>query len=67
MSSWPMEVLNVMSLSENNGKTTFVLRGWPHRATEEEVITFNGGRSSMEGFAGSFEKLDQYLNNIINA
>ncbi len=60
--TWPLEVYNILTLTEHNGKTTLTLRGWPHNATAEEIKTFNEGRNSMQqGFAGTFEQLDEYL------
>jgi len=60
--SWPLEVYNELTFSEKNGKTTVVLKGGPIHATEEERNTFEGGFDSMnEGFAGTFEQLEEYL------
>ncbi|MBS1493224.1 MAG: SRPBCC domain-containing protein [Bacteroidetes bacterium] len=59
---WPLEILNVMTLSENNGKTTLTLKGGPVNANAEELAAFESNRKSMQqGFAGTFEKLEQYL------
>ncbi len=59
---WPEHVLNVLTLSENGGKTQLVLKAGPINATEEEIAAFNALSSSMqEGFAGTFDKLNEYL------
>jgi uncharacterized protein YndB with AHSA1/START domain len=60
--TWPLEVLNTMTLSENNGKTTMKLEGVPINATEEERKTFKEGFSSMQqGFKGTLDQLEEYL------
>jgi uncharacterized protein YndB with AHSA1/START domain len=60
--SWPLEVLNTVTLTEDRGKTTLALRGGPINATEEERKTYAGMADSMrQGFTGTFEKLDEYL------
>jgi uncharacterized protein YndB with AHSA1/START domain len=59
---WPLEVLNTVTLTEQDGKTTMALRGGPINATEEERKIFAEMRDSMrQGFGGSFAKLDDYL------
>jgi len=60
--TWPLEVYNTLTLTEENGKTKLVLRGYPINATEEELATFEGMRGSMnQGWAGTFGQLDAYL------
>ena len=59
---WPLEVLNVMRLTELDGQTTLTLRGSPINATEEESAMFAGHFDSMrQGFGGTFDKLADYL------
>lgn len=59
---WPLEVLNVMTLTESGGKTTLDLRGAPIDATEEERAVFDGHFASMrQGFGGTFDQLADYL------
>ncbi|HZZ20270.1 MAG TPA: SRPBCC domain-containing protein [Opitutaceae bacterium] len=59
---WPLEVRNVMTLSENSGKTTLVLRGSPVNATPEERRKFDSFHQSMnQGFKGTFDQLTAYL------
>jgi uncharacterized protein YndB with AHSA1/START domain len=63
--TWPLEVLNTMTLTEKNGKTTMTLEGIPINATEEERRTFQEGRGSMQqGFRGSLDQLDAYLASV---
>ena len=60
--TWPLESFNVMTLTEENGKTTMTLRSTPHRATDEQHETFKQGFESMkEGFKATFGQLAQYL------
>ena len=59
---WPLEVLNTLTFSENEGKTTLSLTGKPHNATEEEVKVFESWLASLnQGFRGTFDQLDEYL------
>jgi len=63
--TWPLEVLNAMSLVEQGGKTKMVLHGFPINATDEERATFSGARASMkEGFTGTLDQLAAYLATI---
>jgi uncharacterized protein YndB with AHSA1/START domain len=60
--TWPLEVLNVLTLTEQGDTTTLTLRGRPINATDEEKRTFAGMFDSMrQGFGGTFEVLDAHL------
>lgn len=60
--TWPLEVLNTLTLTEREGKTTLRLQGHPIKATEEERTTFDGAHKSMQqGFGGTFDQLAAYL------
>jgi uncharacterized protein YndB with AHSA1/START domain len=60
--TWPLEVLNTMTLVEENGKTNMTLHGMPINATAEERKTFKEGHSSMQqGFKGTLDQLAEYL------
>jgi uncharacterized protein YndB with AHSA1/START domain len=60
--TWPLEVLNTMTLSEQKGRTTLTLTGIPHNASEEERHTFRKGHLSMQqGFKGTLNQLAAYL------
>ncbi|MGH9455837.1 MAG: SRPBCC family protein [Terriglobia bacterium] len=60
--TWPLEVLNTLTLSEADDKTIVTLRGGPINATEEERETFWKAQESLrQGFAGTFDKLAAYL------
>jgi uncharacterized protein YndB with AHSA1/START domain len=59
---WPLEIVNTLTLTEHEGQTVLTLRGGPLNATEEERATFDGSRQSVrQGFAGTWERLDDYL------
>ncbi len=61
-STWPLEVLNTLTLAEHEGKTTLTLRGEPIHATEVERKTFTDGFKGMEkGFNGTWDQLAEYL------
>lgn len=60
--TWPLEVLNVLTLTEEDGRTRLHLRGGPIEPTEAELETFTGMHGSMtEGFTGTFDQLEAYL------
>jgi uncharacterized protein YndB with AHSA1/START domain len=60
--NWPLETLNVLTLSETGGKTTLTLRVHPINATAEERKTYHEGFKSMEGgFGGTYEQLAEFL------
>lgn len=62
MPNWPLEILNNLTFTEEDGTTTLTLRGGPINASELEIETFHKFRPSMEqGFKGTFEQLDAYL------
>jgi uncharacterized protein YndB with AHSA1/START domain len=60
--TWPLEILNKVTLAENGGKTTLTLQGGPVNATEEEQKMFEGMHDAIrQGFSGTFDQLDEYL------
>jgi uncharacterized protein YndB with AHSA1/START domain len=60
--TWPLEVLNSLTLEENGAQTTLTLRGGPHHANDVERTTFHDARVGiLQGFAGTFAQLDAYL------
>jgi uncharacterized protein YndB with AHSA1/START domain len=65
---WPLEILNILTLTEHEGTTTLTLRGEPINATARERETFEDGRPSVRrGFAGTWDQLDAYLREIMQA
>ncbi|MBI5727934.1 MAG: SRPBCC domain-containing protein [Ignavibacteriales bacterium] len=64
--TWPIETLNIVTLSETDGKTTFTLHASPVNANDEECRTFEEGYSSMQqGFTGTFDQLAEYLAHLL--
>lgn len=62
---FPLEVLNIMTFTENEGKTTLTVRGGPHNGTEANWNFYKSMHESMQqGFGGTFDQLDQYLASI---
>jgi uncharacterized protein YndB with AHSA1/START domain len=60
--TWPLEILNTLTLTESDGKTMVTLRGRPINVTAEERETFwNTQESTRTGFAGTFDQLAEYL------
>ncbi|MCU6793124.1 SRPBCC domain-containing protein [Paenibacillus sp. WQ 127069] len=60
--TFPLEIYNVFTFTEEEGTTTITLRGGPINATEEEIQFFHSMHESMQqGFAGTFGQLDDYL------
>jgi len=60
--TWPLEILNTLTLSEHKGKTTLTIRSVPFNATKEEREAFEAGLDSMrQGFNGSLDQLADYL------
>ena len=62
MATWPLEILNTLTLTDVGGKTRLTIHGSPINATAEELAAFAAGREGMQkGFAGTFNQLDKYL------
>ena len=60
--TWPIEVLNTTTLTEQDGKTTMTLHSTPINATAIEIETFKAGHDSMQqGFGGMYEEYEKYL------
>lgn len=60
--TWPLEALNVLTFSEQRGKTTITLKARPIHANEVERKTFRDGHKYMqEGFKGTLDQLAEYL------
>ena len=60
--TWPLEVLNTITLTEEGGNTSMTLHSTPHNATAIEIETFKAGHPSMEGgFGGMYDVYDKYL------
>jgi uncharacterized protein YndB with AHSA1/START domain len=63
--TFPLEVRNLVTFTEIEGKTTITLSGGPINVSEEELNFFKGMFESMkQGFGGTFDQLDAYLAEI---
>jgi uncharacterized protein YndB with AHSA1/START domain len=59
---FPLEIFNVLTLTETDGKTTLTLQGCPINASESQVQFYQAMFPSMEkGFGGTFDQLVAYL------
>jgi uncharacterized protein YndB with AHSA1/START domain len=59
---WPLQMLTVVTLAEQAGKTTVTINWTPFDATEAERQTFEKGRESMKmGWTGTLDNLTAYL------
>jgi len=59
---WPLEIFNRFVFSEENGKTTMKLMGYPVNPKEAEITLFNFmSENVQEGFGKTFSQLDRYL------
>jgi uncharacterized protein YndB with AHSA1/START domain len=60
--TWPLEVLNTVTLVEHEGRTRMTLHSSPINATELEMDTFKAGHASMQqGFGGMYDVYEHYL------
>lgn len=63
--TFPLEVLNILTFTDHEGKTTLTLAGGPIHASEEERNTYKGMIESLkQGFGGTFDQLSDYLATI---
>jgi len=62
---WPIEILNTIMISEQNGKTLLTLKGISLNASEAEVKTFVKGFGSLkQGWSGTLAQLENYLSSV---
>lgn len=62
---FPLEIYNVLTLTEQAGKTTLTLRGRPINASKSQEEFYQSMFPSMEkGFGGTFDQLTEYLKNL---
>lgn len=63
--TFPVQILNTLTFAESGGKTTVTLHGTPVDPTDAEREMFESMFESMQqGFAGTFERLDAYLERV---
>jgi len=59
---WPLEVFNRLTFTEQDGKTTIIMNGYPVNATDEENEMFMQAQANLkQGLEGTFMQLEQYL------
>lgn len=59
---WPLQMLTVVTLAEQAGKTTVTITWVPFDSTDAERATFETGRGSMTmGWTGTLDRLTAYL------
>ncbi|AMM52507.1 hypothetical protein TH61_16810 [Rufibacter sp. DG15C] len=60
--AWPVEMYNVVTLQEQNGKTLLTLTGKPINATPQEEQTYFEGHAAMhQSYSGIFNQLEEFL------
>lgn len=60
--NFPMEVMNTVLFSENDGKTALDMTGTPFNASDDEKAFFESMFPSMQqGFTGTLNQLEDYL------
>lgn len=60
--SWPLEIMNIITLEDDEGKTVLKLKGCPVNASAEEQETYNGMAPMLQqDLEGTFDKLADYL------
>jgi uncharacterized protein YndB with AHSA1/START domain len=63
---FPKEIMNIMTLTEEEAVTTLHLTGYPINASEEEENTYYSMFASMnQGFTGTLDQLENYLKKAI--
>jgi uncharacterized protein YndB with AHSA1/START domain len=59
---FPLQILNCLTFTEHDGKTTLELIGGPISPSDAEGAFYAGMQASMEqGFKGTFDQLDEFL------
>ncbi|AZN41575.1 SRPBCC domain-containing protein [Paenibacillus albus] len=60
--SWPLEILNIITLEDNEGETLLKLKGYPVHASAEEHASYNSMAPMLQrDLEGAFDKLADYL------
>ena len=64
--NWPNELKCEVKLTESNGGTTLVWASSPINASEKQINEFESSHDSMlEGFTALFNKLESFLESLI--
>lgn len=60
--NWPLEIMNIITFEEIDGKTTLTMQGGPVNATAEERAAFDEMAPMVkQGFGGTFDQLAEHL------
>lgn len=60
--NWPLEIMNIITFEEIDGKTTLTMQGGPVNATAEERVAFDEMAPMVkQGFGGTFDQLAEHL------
>lgn len=60
--NWPLEIMNIITLEENEGKTILTLKGGPLNASTEEQAAYDSMAPMLQqGLEGTFDQLANYL------
>jgi uncharacterized protein YndB with AHSA1/START domain len=60
--NWPLEIINILTLEEIDGKTTLTLQGGPLNASESEQAAYEGmAPMAKQGLEATFDQLEDYL------
>ncbi len=65
---WPLEVLNTATFTEQDGKTTMIIKGHPVNASkDEETIFFSAFEGMNQGFKGTYDQFEEYITSIVRS
>jgi len=65
---WPLEILNTITFTPQDGDTLLEIRGLPLDSSPGQQKFFEQNMNMVEkGFGGTFEQLDAYLSDIANS
>lgn len=60
--TWPLEILNTVTFTEQDGRTTMTMRGGPINASAAELAQFAEFRPMVtQGLIATLDQLDAYL------
>lgn len=63
--SYPLEILNEFTFTEEDGRTTLTMRSKPVNASNEDLLFFASVIPDIqEGFGGTFDRLSSYVGTL---
>jgi uncharacterized protein YndB with AHSA1/START domain len=64
--NWPLELMSVVSFTEESGKTKLSVTWTPINSNDQELKAFEEGQSSMQqGWTGTLDQLTEFLKNSL--